>query len=128
MLVDYLATGSYGVWPDIKLKNSKLNTPNIVKALVPLTLSLALIVSSILTCLGGKQNAKVRLDAKNIYYGKSTAYFVHTDTGYQFHVSSDAYYRMQIGSCYSFTFYMAQGVLTYFHYDYLITNIAQAAC
>src|SRR5512138_727534 len=71
MLIGYFVMGSYGVWQDIKFNDSKLNTPNIAIALVPLTISLALAISGFLTYLGGTQSVIVRLDDKNIHYGKS---------------------------------------------------------
>ena len=127
-MITLLFIGVKSIWQGIKVKNSKLNTPNIINGCFVLFLSLALAISGFLTYLGGERNVTVHLDDKNIYYGKSNSYLVHSNTGYEFLVSSDAYYQMQIGYCYSFTYYIAQGLLNYLQDSYLVTNIAQVTC
>ena len=128
MYITYFVTGGYGVWQDKKIKNSKPNTPNIIYGCVLLIISLALASSEVLTLLGGEHIMKARLDDKTIYYGKSTSYIVHTTIGSRFPVSSNVYYQVQVGSCYSFKYYAAQGALTFFGDDKLVTEIAQVAC
>jgi len=128
MFIAYFVTGGYGVWQDVKVRKSKLNTPNIINGCLLLIISLALASSGILTLLGGEHIVKTHLDDKTIHYGKSTSYLVHTATGDRFHVSSNVYYQMQIGSCYSFTYYAAQGALALFGEDKLVTEITQITC
>lgn len=124
MFVAYFMTGGYG----LKLKNSRRNTPNIFNGFVQLILSLVLAISVFLTYSGGEQNLKMRLEDKSIYRGKFTNYYVYSSTDDQYNVSSDAYYQMEVGSCYMFTFYKARGVLTIFYRTDLVTSIAQEVC